>query len=75
MPAMVNTELTSGVKAGRGVEKAEPEDVADAIVDALKLDRFEVFVPQPVGRIGKVMNILPRARRRGDRPLCSRPTR
>ena len=60
MPAMVNTELTSGVKAGRGVEKAEPEDVAKEIVDALKLDRFEVFVPKLVGRIGKAMQILPR---------------
>jgi short-subunit dehydrogenase len=60
MPAMVNTELTSGVKAGRGVEKAEPEDVADAIVEALQLDRFEVYVPKTVGRISKVMNMLPR---------------
>src|SRR3954465_13855493 len=60
MPAMVNTELTAGVKAGRGVEKAEPEDVADAIVEALRLDRFEVYVPKAVGRISKVMNVLPR---------------
>jgi NAD(P)-dependent dehydrogenase (short-subunit alcohol dehydrogenase family) len=60
MPAMVNTELTSGVKAGRGVKKAEPEEVADAIVDALKFSRFEVFVPKAVGRIGKAMQILPR---------------
>jgi NAD(P)-dependent dehydrogenase (short-subunit alcohol dehydrogenase family) len=60
MPAMVNTELTAGVKAGRGVEKAEPEDVADAIVEALQLDRFEVYVPKAVGRISKVMNMLPR---------------
>jgi NAD(P)-dependent dehydrogenase (short-subunit alcohol dehydrogenase family) len=60
MPAMVNTELTAGVKAGRGVEKAEPEDVADAIVEALQLDRFEVYVPKAVGRISKVMNLLPR---------------
>ena len=60
MPAMVNTELTAGVKAGRGVEKAEPEDVADAIVEALQLDRFEVYVPKTVGRISKVMNMLPR---------------
>jgi NAD(P)-dependent dehydrogenase (short-subunit alcohol dehydrogenase family) len=60
MPAMVNTELTAGVKAGRGVEKAEPEDVADAIVEALQMDRYEVYVPKSVGRISKVMNILPR---------------
>ena len=61
MPAMVNTELTAGVKAGRGVEKAEPEDVADAIVDALKLPKVDVFVPKLVGRIGKAMTMLPRA--------------
>jgi NAD(P)-dependent dehydrogenase (short-subunit alcohol dehydrogenase family) len=60
MPAMVNTELTAGVKAGRGVEKAEPEDVANAIVEALQLDRFEVYVPKAVGRISKAMTILPR---------------
>jgi short-subunit dehydrogenase len=60
MPAMVNTELTSGVNAGRGVKKAEPEDVAEAIVDALKFGRFEAFVPKAVGRIGKAMQILPR---------------
>jgi NAD(P)-dependent dehydrogenase (short-subunit alcohol dehydrogenase family) len=60
MPAMVNTELTSGVKAGRGVEKAEPEDVADAIVEALQFGRFEAYVPKLVGRIGKAMQILPR---------------
>ena len=61
MPAMVNTELTAGVKAGRGVEKAEPEEVADAIVDALKLSRVDVFVPRAVGRINKVMTIMPRS--------------
>ncbi len=60
MPALVNTELTSGVKAGRGVKKAEPEDVADAIVGALKVPRFDVFVPAAVGRINKFMTMLPR---------------
>jgi NAD(P)-dependent dehydrogenase (short-subunit alcohol dehydrogenase family) len=63
MPAMVNTELTAGVRACRGVEKAEPEDVADAIVDALKLPRFDVFVPKAVGRINKAMQLMPRAAR------------
>src|SRR4051812_19338852 len=50
MPSLVDTELTSGVKAGRGIEKAKPEDVADAIVDALKQPRFDVFVPRSVGK-------------------------
>jgi NAD(P)-dependent dehydrogenase (short-subunit alcohol dehydrogenase family) len=60
MPALVNTELTSGLKAGRGVEKTEPEDVAAAIVDALRTPRFEVYVPRVVGRIARVLEVLPR---------------
>src|SRR4051812_11609692 len=48
MPALVDTELTAGVKAGRGVEKAKAEDVADAIVDVLREPRFDVFVPREV---------------------------
>src|SRR3954451_7136998 len=61
MPSLVDTELTSGVKAGRGIEKAKPEDVADAIVAALQVPRFDVFVPRSVGKINKFMNMLPRA--------------
>jgi NAD(P)-dependent dehydrogenase (short-subunit alcohol dehydrogenase family) len=60
MPAMVNTELTAGVKAGRGIEKTEPEDVAGAIVEALQFGRLDAYVPKSVGRIGKVMAMLPR---------------
>jgi NAD(P)-dependent dehydrogenase (short-subunit alcohol dehydrogenase family) len=63
MPALVNTELTSGLQAGRGIDKAEPEDVANAIVDALRLPRFDAFVPRSVGRINKAMNFLPRGAR------------
>src|SRR5437763_9241723 len=63
MPALVNTELTAGVNAGRGVEKTEPGDVADAIVEALRLPRFDVFVPRSVGRINKFMTMLPRGGR------------
>lgn len=63
MPSLVNTELTSGVRAGRGIEKAEPSDVADAIVAALRVPRFEVYVPRVVGGINKVMGMLPRAAR------------
>jgi NAD(P)-dependent dehydrogenase (short-subunit alcohol dehydrogenase family) len=60
MPALVNTELTSGLKAGRGIEKTEPEDVAAAIVEALQRPRFEVYVPRMVGRVARVLEVLPR---------------
>jgi NAD(P)-dependent dehydrogenase (short-subunit alcohol dehydrogenase family) len=63
MPSLVDTELTSGLKAGRGIEKAKPEDVADAIVEALRYPRVEVFVPKVVGRISAVMQALPRGAR------------
>jgi NAD(P)-dependent dehydrogenase (short-subunit alcohol dehydrogenase family) len=63
MPSLVDTELTAGVQAGRGIEKAKPDDVADAIVDALKLPRVEVFVPKVVGRISAVMQAMPRPAR------------
>jgi NAD(P)-dependent dehydrogenase (short-subunit alcohol dehydrogenase family) len=63
MPALVNTELTAGIKAGRAVKKAEPEDVAGAIVAALREPRFDVFVPRSLGPINKVISMLPRAGR------------
>lgn len=60
MPAIVNTELASGLQAARGVKNAEPEDVADAIVKALEFPKFDVFVPGYSGGIAKVMALLPR---------------
>jgi NAD(P)-dependent dehydrogenase (short-subunit alcohol dehydrogenase family) len=63
MPALVNTELGSGVEAGRAVKKLEPEEVAEAIVEALRLPRFDVFVPKSVGPISKMMSLLPRPAR------------
>ncbi|HEX2129761.1 MAG TPA: SDR family oxidoreductase, partial [Solirubrobacterales bacterium] len=63
MPALVNTELTAGLPLSRGVKKVEPEDVADAIVDALELPKFDVWVPRVSAGIFKVMTMLPRGGR------------
>lgn len=63
MPVLVNTELASGLPSARGVKNVSPEDVAAEIVDALKVPRFDVFVPRSVGSISKVMNVLPRGGR------------
>jgi NADP-dependent 3-hydroxy acid dehydrogenase YdfG len=60
MPAVVNTELTSGLKEARGVKNIEPEDVADSIVKALEYPKFDVFVPSYAGGIAKVMQLMPR---------------
>ena len=60
MPAVVKTELAAGLKDVRGVKNLEPEEVADAIVEALETNRFEVWVPRSSAAISTVMNLVPR---------------
>ena len=60
MPAIVNTELAVGLKKARGVKTLEPEQVADAIVNALERPRFDVWVPRSTQYIAGVMNVVPR---------------
>jgi NAD(P)-dependent dehydrogenase (short-subunit alcohol dehydrogenase family) len=59
MPTVVNTELTSGV-GQRWVKPVEASDVADAIVEALEVGRYDVWVPRENGAIYRVMMLLPR---------------
>ena len=66
MPAVVNTELGSGLPRRGGVKMLEPEDVADAIVDALEQPKFDVWVPRETRAIYKVMQLLPRGGREGS---------
>ena len=61
MPGVVKTEMIAGYESGRGVTEVEPEDVAEAIVEVLRFPRLDVFVPRSIGRINRVMNLLPRA--------------
>ncbi|HEU4977587.1 MAG TPA: SDR family oxidoreductase [Solirubrobacteraceae bacterium] len=65
MPGVVNTELAAGLKEARGVKNVNPEDVANAIVEALQSPHFDVFVPKSIGTINKVMGVLPRSGREG----------
>jgi NADP-dependent 3-hydroxy acid dehydrogenase YdfG len=60
MPGVVNTELATGLVQARGIKNINPEDVADAIVEALEYPRFDVFVPRIAGRVSAVMALLPR---------------
>jgi NAD(P)-dependent dehydrogenase (short-subunit alcohol dehydrogenase family) len=60
MPVGVNTELYSGLQAARGFKTAEPEDVADAIVEALQTGRVDVFVPKSVGRVLRLTSLVGR---------------
>jgi NADP-dependent 3-hydroxy acid dehydrogenase YdfG len=63
MPAVVNTELGSGLVETRAIKKLEPEEVAEAIVAALERPRFDVWVPRESVGIYKVMQLLPRSGR------------
>jgi NADP-dependent 3-hydroxy acid dehydrogenase YdfG len=60
MPSLVNTELISGVAQARGVKTVEPEDVAAAVVAALQVPRFDVFVPKATGLLVGMGAMLPR---------------
>jgi NAD(P)-dependent dehydrogenase (short-subunit alcohol dehydrogenase family) len=59
MPTVVNTELTSGV-GQKMIKPVEVEDVANEIVDALEVPRFDVWVPRQNGVLFKVVALLPR---------------
>ncbi|MGA9856575.1 MAG: SDR family oxidoreductase [Solirubrobacteraceae bacterium] len=60
MPVGVNTELYSGMGLARGIKLAQPEEVADGIVEALQTGRVDVFIPKRLNGMFRVMNLLPR---------------
>jgi NAD(P)-dependent dehydrogenase (short-subunit alcohol dehydrogenase family) len=62
MPTVVNTELTAGV-GQRLVKPVEATDVANAIVDALEVPHFDVWVPRFNGGLFRFIALLPRGAR------------
>jgi NADP-dependent 3-hydroxy acid dehydrogenase YdfG len=76
MPAIVNTELTSGVDSARGIKNVEPEDVAAAVIESIQSGRFDVYVPKVLGPLNRANVLLPRRAReaimratKGDRAM------
>ncbi|MCL4286669.1 MAG: SDR family oxidoreductase [Thermoleophilia bacterium] len=63
MPAVVNTELGGGLTETRGVKKVEPEEVAEAIVEAIETNRFDVWVPRSTAGISAILSLVPRSGR------------
>jgi len=59
MPTVVNTELTAGLSQ-KLIKPVEAEDVANEIVDALELGRFDVYVPRSNAVMTRVGALLPR---------------
>jgi NADP-dependent 3-hydroxy acid dehydrogenase YdfG len=60
MPVVVNTELGSGLPETRAFKRVQPEDVADAIVEALQTGRFEVYIPRNVSALARMNALFPR---------------
>ncbi|HEV7483733.1 MAG TPA: SDR family oxidoreductase [Solirubrobacterales bacterium] len=59
MPTLVNTELTAGL--GQKLIKAvDADDVANEIVDALELGRFDVYVPRENAIMTRFAAVMPR---------------
>jgi NAD(P)-dependent dehydrogenase (short-subunit alcohol dehydrogenase family) len=59
MPTVVNTELTAGV-GQKWVKPVEATDVAEAIVEALEMPRFDVYVPKSNGALIRGASLMPR---------------
>lgn len=74
MPGFVNTELTSGVRRPAYVRVVEPEDIAEAIVAAVRRPRLQVWVPRSLGPVTYINALLPRRLREGAARLLKADT-
>jgi NAD(P)-dependent dehydrogenase (short-subunit alcohol dehydrogenase family) len=60
MPTPVATDMAAGQRKLRGIKFLAAADVADAIVDALRTGRYEIFVPRIMGPMLRSSALLPR---------------
>lgn len=65
MPGIVRTELSTGLTEARGVKSVSVDDVAAEVIRALKVPRFDVFVPRSTGPLVAIGSALPRRAREG----------
>lgn len=62
-PSQVETGMLDGQARPRLMAQVTPEDVAEAVLDAVRRDRFEVWVPGSQAVSAKLGNLLPRRAR------------
>lgn len=60
-PAQVETAMIDGQGRPRALPVVTPDDVAAAVLEAVRRRRFEVWVPRSQAASGKLAAILPRA--------------
>lgn len=58
-PAVIRTDLGVGLADVRGLRKVDPDDVAAAIIAALRRPRFAIWVPPEMGVLALTMSALP----------------
>ncbi len=61
MPGLVKTELASGLEDHWLLKKVEPEDIADAIVSAVRDRQREVYLPKRLVPMTKAFAVLPKS--------------
>ncbi len=61
MPGLIRTDMIDGLVPGRGLRIVGPEQVADAIVGALRSGREEIFVPREMGPVARLVAGTPPA--------------
>lgn len=62
-PAQVETGMLAGQGRPKRLPQITPDDVASAVLGAVRHNRFEVWVPSSQGVTAKLGNLLPRAAR------------
>jgi NAD(P)-dependent dehydrogenase (short-subunit alcohol dehydrogenase family) len=62
-PTQVKTSMIDGQPQPRALPVVTPDDVADALIDALQHRRFEVWVPRSQAATAKLAAVLPRVAR------------
>jgi NAD(P)-dependent dehydrogenase (short-subunit alcohol dehydrogenase family) len=60
MPGFAATELAAGVPDLRFVPRVTPDEIAAATIDALKVPRFDVWVPRRLAGILTAAAVMPR---------------
>lgn len=60
VPGVVLTDLAAGVRSARGIAPVTPLAAANAIVDGVRDERPEIWVPRSVGRAHRALRLLPR---------------
>lgn len=58
-PAVIKTEMSSGLKDVRGVRAVEPDEVAAGIIRVLERPKFAEFVPKSIGVMCLTFSAVP----------------